>query len=139
MIFFSGTKWVWRTQSLSSSISEYHDFTAGIVVAVDAQSSNSGKSSKDFTESVSSDTEYVRSNANCEEVQICYFCYMYSSLFHQPKAIVHFSNLHIHTGKTILQFVQLWCCQVTNNGIVLLLAVTKNFAFAMKKILLIDL
>ena len=52
-------------------MSEYHDFTAGIVVAIDAQSSNSGKSSKEVTESVSSDTEYVRSDANCEEVKIC--------------------------------------------------------------------
>ena len=117
-MFLSGTKWVWRTQSLSSSISEYHDFTAGIVVAIDAQSSNSGKSSKDFTDSVSSDTEYVRSNANCEEVQICYFCYMYSSLFHQPKAIVHSSNLHTHTEKLLYRLFSDGRRKVTNNGVV---------------------
>ena len=39
--------------------------------AVDAQSLNSRKLSKDFTESVSSDNEYARSDANCDKVKIC--------------------------------------------------------------------
>ena len=50
---------------------DYRIIFAGIVVAVDAQSSNLGKSSKDFTESVSSDTESKDLMCNCDEVKIC--------------------------------------------------------------------